>query len=310
VLCGASWCDEASAATVNPPEVSIILPTQGVRASLPAALRSALAQDFASFEVVVVDDSIDAAGWTSREEFAYLLADPRVRVVPFHQGCGCAAAKNAGLREARGQWACYLDDDNEYYLDKVSAQHALARETGSPVVLCGLEIRVKSRRRLRQVDARAFSGDALLLEVVADTNVLFHRCAAGPFWDEALGAVDDACFFQALIEFHALQRVPNVPRPLAVYYAHGGARANRALQRVYRGNRRLLVRWSRRYDKPARRILLVRMLVAFCKFRSGGWLRLLSLGAELVRSGGWREWRVVANAVVAKLPFIRRWMVT
>jgi len=84
------------------PEVSIILPTQGVRASLPGALRSALAQDFASFEVVVADDSIDAVGWTSQEEVRALLADPRVRVVPFHQGRGCAKAKNAGLRAARG----------------------------------------------------------------------------------------------------------------------------------------------------------------------------------------------------------------
>jgi len=295
---------------VNPPEVSIILPTQGVRASLPGALRSALAQDFASFEVVVADDSIDAVGWTSQEKFALLLADPRVRVVPFHQGRGCAKAKNAGLRAARGQWVCYLDDDNEYYPDKVSAQYALAQQTGSPVVLCGLEIRVKSRRRLRQVDARAFSGDALLLEAVADTNVLFHRREAAPLWDEALGTMDDACFFQALIACHALASVPNVPRPLAVYHAHSGERANRVWQRVYRGHRRLLVRWSRRYDGPARRILLLRMLVAFGKFRPGGWCRLLRLGAELMRAGGWREWRVVANAVGVKLPLVQRWMVT
>ena len=46
MLCGAGSCDEASLATVNAPEVSIIFPTQGERASLPAALRSALAQDF------------------------------------------------------------------------------------------------------------------------------------------------------------------------------------------------------------------------------------------------------------------------
>ena len=240
----------------------------------------------------------------------HLLADPRVRVVSFHQGGGCAAAKNAGLRAARGQWACYLDDDNEYQPDKVSAQYALARETGSPVVLCGLDIRVEGRRRLRQVDARVFSGDALLLGAVADTNVIFHRREAAPLWDEALRSVDDACFFQALIELYTLERVPNVPRPLAVYHAHGGARANRSLQHVYRGNRRLVVRWAPRYGEPARRILLLRMLVAFYKFHSGGWRRLLRLGAELIRIGGWREWRVVANAVGLKLPLVHRWMVT
>jgi len=173
---------------------------------------------------------------------------------------------------------CYLDDDNEYYPDKVSAQYALAQQTGSPVVLCGLEIRVKSRRRLRQVDARAFSGDALLLEAVADTNVLFHRREAAPLGMRRSARWMTRVFFQALIACHALASVPNVPRPLAVYHAHSGERANRVWQRVYRGHRRLLVRWSRRYDGPARRILLLRMLVAFGKFRPGGWCRLLRLG--------------------------------
>lgn len=295
---------------MNAPEVSIILPTQGVRSSLAAALRSALAQAGVSLEVVVVDDAPPGSEWRGGHLLTTLLADPRVRVVPFQQARGCAAAKNAGLRAARGAWVCYLDDDNEYEPGKVRAQRELAVTTGSPVVLCGMQIRVAGRRRYRQIGVAAFAGDALLLDALADTNTLFHQRETGVWWDETLGTVDDACFFQALTTRADLSSVPNVPAPLVIYHAHPGARANRDFERFYRGQRCLWARWSQRYSAPARRILLRRSLVAFTKYRAGHWCEWATLGVALVRAGGWREWRLVANAAGVKLPLIRRWLVT
>lgn len=296
--------------SLPPPTVSIIVPTQGQRSSLTLALRSALAQGFLSFELLIIDDASGGAGWRQRPDLAPLLGDTRIRIVPFHQSRGCAAAKNAGLHAARGEWVCYLDDDNEYCPNKVAAQHALALSTGSPVVLCGLEVRVRGRQRFRQVNRRDFEEDALLLDAVADTNVLFHRRDAGIDWNESLGTVDDACFFQALVARYSLNSVPNVPQPLVIYHAHGGARANRDFGRFYRGQRCLMARWARRFSPSARRVLLLRSLVAFAKFRRGGWSQLFRYGGRLMREGGWREWRVVANAIGVKLPLVRRWMVT
>lgn len=295
---------------MNSPEISIVLPTQGARASLVPALRSALAQDFAAFEVVVVDDAVSDRGWRERAPVAALLGDARVRVVPFHQSRGCAAAKNAGLRAARGTWVCYLDDDNEYLSAKIGVQHARAGASGSPVVLCGLEIRVHGRRRRRQSDVGEYAGDDLLLRALPDTNVLFHRRDAGVEWNESLGTVDDTCFFHALVARHGVSRVPNVPQPLVIYHAHADARANRDFQRLYRGLRCLVVKSSRAYSPRAQRVVLLRSLLAFGKFRSDGWGVIARRGWQLVRAGGWREWRTVANAAGVKLPFVRRWMVT
>jgi len=295
---------------MNPPDVSLILPTRGERPSLVAALQSALAQDFPALEIVVVDDAPAGSRWRQDPACASMLADPRVRVVPFGQGRGCAAAKNAGLRAAGGRWVCYLDDDNEYRPDKISAQLALANATGCPLVLCGLELRVGVRRRHRQVDRDRFDGDRLLTVAVADTNVLFHRLQAGLQWDESLGTGDDACFFQAFLEATGERSVPNVPRPLVIYHAHCGQRANRNPMSHYRGQRRLLVRWSRGYGRQARRTLLLRSLVARWKFQTGHWARIVPLACRLVNVGGWREWRLVVNAVGVRLPVVRQWMVT
>lgn len=292
------------------PEVSLIVPTMGSRPTLARAMASALAQDFPSFEVVVVDDAPMGAAWRHEAANATWLSDPRVRVIPFHQGRGCAAAKNAGLRAAAGRWVCYLDDDNEYRREKVSAQYALALATGSPLVLCGLEIRAGWRHVRRQVSRDRFTGDERLLVAMPDTNVLFHRREGAPDWDEDLGTVDDACFFQAFMARCGLASVPNVPRILTVYYAHAGPRANRGFDRYYRGQRRLVVRWTPAYGQSARRVHLLRVLVSLCKYESGGWRRLTSRAAHLLRAGGWREWRIIVNAVGVKIPGVRRWMVT
>lgn len=76
-------------------------------------------------EVVVVDDgSID--GTPERVEE---LGDARVRLIRQGTSQGPAAARNAGIREARGNWVAFLDDDL-WSPVKLAKQLALVGETG------------------------------------------------------------------------------------------------------------------------------------------------------------------------------------
>jgi len=292
------------------PEVSLIIPTTGERASLAVALRTALAQDFPRLEIIVVDDARPGATWAQVEPYDTLLADPRVRVVPFGRRLGCAAAKNAGWDAATGTWLCYLDDDNEYRPAKIRAQHELASRSGAPVVLCGIEYRAGGRRRTKQTQAAGFSGADQLLGALPDTNVLFHRRDVAARWDEELGTADDACLFQAILRERNPAVVPSVPESLVVYHSHQGPRANRDAARHYRGMRRLTVRWARSYPRQARRVLVCRLLLAAEKHESGRWCRFVGRARALLREGGWREWRTVANAAGSKLPVVRRWLIS
>lgn len=292
------------------PEVSLIIPTTGERPSLAVALRTALAQDFPRLEIVVVDDALPGTTWRQVEPYATLLADSRVRVVPFGRRVGCAAAKNAGWNAATGTWLCYLDDDNEYRPAKVRAQHELAVRLRAPVVLCGIEFRAGGRRRTKQVRTTGFRGADQLITALPDTNVLFHRRDVAARWDEELGTADDACLFQAIVRETNPVVVPNVPESLVVYHAHQGPRANRDAVRHYRGMRRLIVRWTHGYPRSARRVLLCRLLLAGEKQEPGRWGRFAGRARALLREGGWREWRAVANAAGSKLPLVRRWMIS
>jgi glycosyltransferase involved in cell wall biosynthesis len=90
------------------PRVSVILPTRDRKDLVEGAVRSVLAQTFADWELLIVDDgSVDGTA----EALAPYLADGRVRLFRMG-GNGEGAARNRGLREARGELVAYLDSDN------------------------------------------------------------------------------------------------------------------------------------------------------------------------------------------------------
>lgn len=295
---------------MTPPTVSVILPTQGARPSLVSAINSVLAQSHEDWELIVVDDAADQdSGWHLQSEFDAIWQDPRVRRLPFRQARGCAAAKNAGLAAATGEWVCYLDDDNVYRPTKVSAQFEIAQTRSSPIVLCGIEFRIRGRRRIRQSSSSTLEAEDLALEALPDTNVIFHRRENSPLWDEELRTADDACYFHAIRIQNKLTIVPNAPAPLVVYNSHEGPRENTNPLSLYRGQRRMFVQWTSDFPQPVRRRLLLRLLLSMEKYRSGRWMRFWELAAGLWRASSGRDARFLLNVLGHKIPGLRSWMV-
>lgn len=102
--------------------VTVVIPTRDRWARLArAGLASALRQQGVDLDIVLVDDG-------SRERPIGLpgLDDARVRLVVHEQTRGVAAARNAGIRAARGEWIAFLDDDDLWAPDKVHSQVAAA----------------------------------------------------------------------------------------------------------------------------------------------------------------------------------------
>jgi glycosyltransferase involved in cell wall biosynthesis len=90
------------------PRVSVVVPCYNQGAWLGEALDSALAQTFSDLEIIVVDD-----GSTDPDTRAALdaLDRPRTRVLRIANR-GLPGARNAGIREAKGEFVCCLDSDD------------------------------------------------------------------------------------------------------------------------------------------------------------------------------------------------------
>ncbi|MDO8848052.1 MAG: glycosyltransferase family 2 protein [Coriobacteriia bacterium] len=91
------------------PAVSIVTAAYNAASTLAETVSSVFAQTRPDWELVIVDDgSTDA---TRQIAAGFAAEDPRVRVVS-QANAGTAAARNAGVREARAEWLCMLDADD------------------------------------------------------------------------------------------------------------------------------------------------------------------------------------------------------
>src|SRR5688572_11167060 len=104
------------------PTVSVIMPAFNSAAYIDAAMDAVLNQTVSDLELLVIDDG-------SADETAAIVArrreaDPRIRLL--HQpNAGPGAARNAGFREARGEFFAFLDSDDEWAPTFVERQLAV-----------------------------------------------------------------------------------------------------------------------------------------------------------------------------------------
>ncbi len=113
--------------------ISVIIPVYNVAAYLPECMESILTQDHHKLDIILIDDgSTDESGRICDE---YAQKDSRIKVI--HQpNRGAAAAKNAGLQAATGEYLSFVDSDD--FLESGAYTHMvqLLRESEADVVQC------------------------------------------------------------------------------------------------------------------------------------------------------------------------------
>lgn len=201
------------------PTVSVIIPTHNRAHLLPRALDSVLSQGFADLEVLVVDDgSTDGTA-----ELMKRYDDPRVRYLVQPQNQGVSAARNRGMREARGRFLALLDSDDEWMPDKLAAQVVFLEDADAKVgaVYTGVEtIDPNGERHAHLPQHRGDLFDVLLVRNVlhgAPSNILMRREVIDEvgFFDEAIPAIEDYDYFLRLAKRYHIEMID---RPLARYY--------------------------------------------------------------------------------------------
>jgi O-antigen biosynthesis protein len=102
-------------AAPDKPLVSVIVPTYNRPDMLGETLQSILRQTYPNIEILVVND----AGASVEGVIASLDPGVRIRYLQHDRNRGLAAARNTGIRAARGMYIAYLDDDDVYYPDHI-----------------------------------------------------------------------------------------------------------------------------------------------------------------------------------------------
>jgi glycosyltransferase involved in cell wall biosynthesis len=206
------------------PAVSVIIPTYNRVGTLGRAIRSVLAQTHQDFEIVTVDD-----GSTDRTpELIESLEDPRLRFVRHERNLGAGAARNTGVRRARGACLAFLDSDDEWTADTLRQQMRTIEAGGylSGVAYAGI-VSLDDDGHVRWTflpDRSGLSQQDFLVsnQIPALSGVLVRREyfeRVGGF-DESLPSCQDwdlylrlsrVCAFhpvpEVLVKYHALERL-------------------------------------------------------------------------------------------------------
>ena len=99
------------------PLVSVILPSYNRADRILVAVDSVLNQTYDNLELIIVDDASE----DETPEVIKSLDDDRVKFIVHETNKGASAARNTALKEAKGKYVAYLDSDNEWELNYLSA---------------------------------------------------------------------------------------------------------------------------------------------------------------------------------------------
>ncbi len=114
------------------PLVSVVVTTYNRPELARRAIQSVINQDYPALDIIVVEDGSqsDLPEWISSRGL-------NVRYHRHEKNMGLAAARNTGLRLAKGKYVSYLDDDDEWQSCKITRQVAAMLESGgSCEVMC------------------------------------------------------------------------------------------------------------------------------------------------------------------------------
>ena len=224
--------------TGHPPSVTVVIPAFNRVGTIRAAVESVLSQSYADLELLVVDDGSSDGTMSALAG----VTDPRLRLLANPRNMGPSAARNTGIRAARGDWVAFQDSDDEWLPDKLAKQMARIALTGPGCVAayCGMLIDAPKDGSLGPGGVRYYPDaslgvregnllEPLLRRSLISTQTLIARRDAlltiGGF-DESLPALED---WDCVLQLARLGRFAFVDEPLVKqYFSPNSITRNRA----------------------------------------------------------------------------------
>lgn len=210
------------------PSISVIIPTYNGEEFIGAALESVREQYCEEIEIVVVDDGSTDRTIEIVSEFEKII--PIRLITPGRIG-NWIATTNLGLREARGEWACFLHQDDLWLPGRVAkVLEELAQAEGAMVFHNAVFIGPDGQRlgpwkcpfSAGVVSPSQFVEHLLIQNFIAITSPVFRRDAA---LDS--GGMDDSLWFTAdwdlWLRLGAMGPVRFLDEPLTAFRVHSSS---------------------------------------------------------------------------------------
>ncbi len=144
--------------------VSVIVPTFNREKTILRAINSILKQTYKDIEIIIVDDCSN----DNTENIIKSLDNDRVIYIKHKKNMGACAARNTGIKVAKGDYIAFLDSDDEWLSEKVEKQINFLLQNNADIVFCSF-ISFHNNKKVLIPDRKI------------NTNFLFKKLLNGNF---------------------------------------------------------------------------------------------------------------------------------
>lgn len=118
-------------------QVSIIVPVYNIEKHIEKCVESLISQTYDNIEILLVNDgSSDNSALICHQ---YEKKDKRIKVINKVNG-GLSSARNAGIKEAQGQYLVFVDGDDYVHQKFIEKLYLSIRDSSAEIVACGIRI--------------------------------------------------------------------------------------------------------------------------------------------------------------------------
>ncbi|NWF30783.1 CDP-glycerol glycerophosphotransferase family protein [Streptomyces sp. PKU-EA00015] len=199
-----------------PIRLSVVVPVHNVEDYLEECLRSLAEQSLRDIEVVMVDDgSTDGSGDIARR---FVAEDPRFTLVS-QENAGLGAARNAGIRRARGEFLAFVDSDDVVPADAYEKMVGSLDASGSDFATGNVHrLRAGGRTQQSPMFREPMATSRTATHVTRDWALLYDRIACNKvfrrdFWVRNAFAFPEGVLFEdipVVVPAHFLARSVDV----------------------------------------------------------------------------------------------------
>ena len=217
-----------NAPPMNAPSVSVIMPAYNGAALIGETIDCVLAQSFADFELVIVDDCSTDTTWDLLQTFS----DPRIRCFRAERNGGPVQARNQAFGHARGRYIVGLDQDDLCTPDRFARQVAFL-DAHPDVALVASACRLlrdgqeQAWPMLEGLTPQSIDWLMMLCNPLAWSSVMFRADAARclvPFERQEVLYAEDFDLYHRIRAFGAIARIDT---PLLIYRCHAQGASKR-----------------------------------------------------------------------------------
>ena len=232
--------------------ISVIVPTFNRPEMLKETLKSIFNQTYQNFEIVVIND-----GGENVSDLIRKFQDHRIKYIEHEKNRGMAAARNTGIKIARGKYIALLDDDDLFYPNHLKV--AMAQLCGDTPVIYTDAIRATYRKvndSYQLIGKKVpysidFEKDNLLVGNISPINCFVfekEKALQAGLFDETFTALEDWEFFVRLSEQCKFKHIAKVTAQ--VNWRTDGTTVTSSRGAEFKKNReRIFKRYQNKIDK-------------------------------------------------------------